>query len=778
MDNAIRTIAFTVTENGIEPSAPQYAGVQGDHNAARVAFTLAFAQSDPEYRYRIEYVDGAGAFDTTDLLTPSGGVVSCLLPCAWTSSGGTSEIRLVVSLLDETNQEELIVYSLAGRLKFDTREDGGAVIQDTLSQGLSGLIAEAGEATDAAGTAASAANLAASGANAAAGAANTAADLANTAASYANDMGVYAANAGQYAGGKADEASTAASAANTAAQNAQAVGDDLAEKRDSGYFTGPQGQKGEQGLQGNTGPQGPIGPQGPKGDKGDTGATGPQGPKGDTGPQGPQGLKGDTGPKGEDGTGVTILGSYATESALRQEHPTGNLGDSYLVDGDLYVWSQTESDWKNVGTIQGPKGDTGATGADGVSVTHSWSGTSLTVTSASGTSSADLKGPQGDIGDPGPQGPKGDKGDTGPQGPNVVDSATATTLLGLLKGDGSNIAEAVPGLDFDRVETVSNWDLATTPWVLYTSGPTATNAPPVSGGFPICGWCMVAESLNLDPTYYQIVLSRDMSSADSEPLFLYTRHGYAGISEPVWYAWKKFNPFTDADKALLATVEDKLPAMPMDYTINAGGANNNYAEVHAYTTYTNMLRTVNGTNISARNSLIPYASESCNLGTSAIKWNNVYASNVYQNGYRAWDSSSLPYETWTWTPKFTFALDSDTVSGTGGAKGQCVRIGKLVYCNFYIWVSSPFTAGSTSTSNWVYISDLPFTCTESVSVSIPYYTNANANSYLYLYGSIEANTKRFMLRGANNGGFQNYTRAMLAGKTDVRLSGSFCYQTA
>ena len=223
---------------------------------------------------------------------------------------------------------------------------------------------------------------------------------------------------------------------------------------------------------------------------------------------------------------------------------------------------------------------------------------------------------------------------------------------------------------------------------------------------------------------------------------------------------------------------EKLPAMPMDYTVSAGGANNNYAEVHAYTTYTNMLRTVNGTNISARNSLIPYASESCNLGTSAIKWNNVYASNVYQNGYRAWDLSTLPYETGEWTPKFTFALDSDTVSGTGGAKGQCVRIGKLVNCNFYIWVSSPFTAGSTSTSNWVYISDLPFTCTESVSVSIPYYTNANANSYLYLYGSIEANTKRFMLRGANNGGFQNYTRAMLAGKTDVRLSGSFCYQTA
>lgn len=499
-----------------------------------------------------------------------------------------------------------------------------------------------------------------------------------------------------------------------------------------GNVMGPQGPQGKTGPTGPTGPQGlqgEIGPQGPKGDRGDAGPAGVQGPQGETGPagptgpQGPKGDTGDTGPAGRTATieiGTVETGSPGTPAAVTN---SGSVNDAVL-------------------NFTIPQGQTGA------------------------------QGEKGDKGEPGPAGSQG------PQGPNVVDSATATTLLGLLKGDGSNIVEAVPGLDFDRVETVSDWDLATNPWVLYTSSPTAANAPPVSGGFPICGWCMVAESLNLDPTYYQIVLSRDMSSADSEPLFLYTRHGYAGISEPVWYAWKKFNPFTDADKALLATVEDKLPAMPMDYTINAGGANNNYAEVHAYTTYTNMLRTVNGTNISARNSLIPYASESCNLGASAIKWNNVYASNVYQNGYRAWDLSTLPYETWTWTPKFTFALDSDTVSGTGGAKGQCVRIGKLVYCNFYIWVSSPFTAGSTSTSNWVYISDLPFTCTESVSVSIPYYTNANANSYLYLYGSIEANTKRFMLRGANNGGFQNYTRAMLAGKTDVRLSGSFCYQTA
>lgn len=339
MADAIRTIAFTVTENGIEPSVPQYAGVQGDHNAAQVTFTLGFAQIDPDYRYRIEYVDGTGAFDTTEFLTPTQGVVSCLLPCAWTASGGTAEIRLVVSLLDETNREELIVYSLAGRLKFDTREDGGAVIQDTFSQGLSGLIAEAEEATDAAGTAASAANLAAGSANTAAGAANRAADLANTAASYANSAArnantaadyaksnaELAGNAGEYAWLKAREAEKATGYAKEAATAAFDIRADLIEKRDSGFFTGPRGlqgpsgAQGERGEQGIRGPQGELGPTGPQGERGAQGEPGesrgpkahkakparldrrgravlmarrPQGPKGETGPRGEQGPRG------------------------------------------------------------------------------------------------------------------------------------------------------------------------------------------------------------------------------------------------------------------------------------------------------------------------------------------------------------------------------------------------------------------------------------------------------------------------------------------------------
>jgi hypothetical protein len=152
------------------------------------------------------------------------------------------------------------------------------------------------------------------------------------------------------------------------------------------------------------------------------GRPGPEGPKGDPfryedfTPEQLEGLR------GADGTGVTILGSYDTQEDLNNAHPTGEVGDAYIVQGVLYVWSETDGKWIAVGNIQGPKGDRGEKGdpgeaftyADftpeqlaalkgekgdnGISATHSWDGTVLTVTSASGTTSADLQGKQGAAG--------------------------------------------------------------------------------------------------------------------------------------------------------------------------------------------------------------------------------------------------------------------------------------------------------------------------------------------------------------------------------------------
>lgn len=103
------------------------------------------------------------------------------------------------------------------------------------------------------------------------------------------------------------------------------------------------------------------------------------------------------GEKGEDGTGVTILGSFETENELISTHPVGSVGDSYLVNGYLYVWSATDNNWKNVGNIQGPKGDPGVS----PTITTSKSGkvTTVTIEDKNGTKTATIN--DGADGNPG-----------------------------------------------------------------------------------------------------------------------------------------------------------------------------------------------------------------------------------------------------------------------------------------------------------------------------------------------------------------------------------------
>lgn len=119
-------------------------------------------------------------------------------------------------------------------------------------------------------------------------------------------------------------------------------------------------------------------------------------------------LIGPQGKDGKDGTSFTILGSFNSEEELNEAHPTGKIGESYIINGSLYVWSETEGIWKNVGNVQGPQGERGPQGEQG----------------PPGEKGADgIQGPpgkdgiQGKDGEPGPQGEKGEKGDQGEQGP-------------------------------------------------------------------------------------------------------------------------------------------------------------------------------------------------------------------------------------------------------------------------------------------------------------------------------------------------------------------------
>lgn len=144
---------------------------------------------------------------------------------------------------------------------------------------------------------------------------------------------------------------------------------------------------------------GPSGSTGPTGSAGPTGATGPAGPTGPTGPQGTAGA---------DGAGLNILGTYNTFAELQTANPSGNNGDGYLVAGVLYVW--TNSQWTNVGNVQGPTGAAGPTGPTG----------------AAGTN-----GTNGSNGATGPTGPTGSTGATGATGAGATGATGATGPTGL-----------------------------------------------------------------------------------------------------------------------------------------------------------------------------------------------------------------------------------------------------------------------------------------------------------------------------------------------------------
>lgn len=226
---------------------------------------------------------------------------------------------------------------------------------------------------------------------------------------------------------------------------------------------------------------------------GPTGATGPIGAQGLLGETGPTGPEGATGPTGPAIVAVNILGSVADVGSLPV---SGNTNDAYVVlaDGDVYLWDDENSEWDNVGNIQGPTGATGATGATGDTgptgpeVTGPTGATGATGDTgptgpdgATGPTGPEVTGPTGATGDTGPTGPQGEvgatgaTGDTGPTGPTGPTGAQGTSIT--IKG-------AVP--TFDDLPSSGNtvndgYILETTDTLYIWDGTQWINAGPIQG---------------------------------------------------------------------------------------------------------------------------------------------------------------------------------------------------------------------------------------------------------------------------------------------------------
>ena len=141
------------------------------------------------------------------------------------------------------------------------------------------------------------------------------------------------------------------------------------------------------------------------------------------------------GPTGPRGKGLEIMGSYNSLDDLKKEHPVGKNGDTYIVNGELYIWDESTNDWVDVGNVKGPKGDTETfiigntiTGDEGTKaqVTDTKNGLEHTLEFTIPKGNKGDIGPQGDIG---PTGPKGDIGPTGPAGTFVTSPTSYDAVL-------------------------------------------------------------------------------------------------------------------------------------------------------------------------------------------------------------------------------------------------------------------------------------------------------------------------------------------------------------
>lgn len=159
---AVRTIKFTVAENGITPAVKQFGGVQGDHKSTKVLFEIGAslfsditAQADElggSAIYRIDGYDGEGGVARSETNPLTANEIPYYLEEWITRYGGTVRIVLVISLLKD-NTTEMELYSFPAILQLKNLPDGA----DTSGENYESMSTLSEVARDAADTAVQAA---------------------------------------------------------------------------------------------------------------------------------------------------------------------------------------------------------------------------------------------------------------------------------------------------------------------------------------------------------------------------------------------------------------------------------------------------------------------------------------------------------------------------------------------------------------------------------------------------------------------------------------------
>lgn len=155
----MRSIKYTITSTDITPKIEKYGGVQGDHNTTKLVFdvTDVYSSADTEKRFRIEYIDGSGIYNTSGHLTVysenAKRYVSFVLGKEITANGGSVQFNLLMISLDDENAENEILSSYPIRVYF-APSAASAYGSQTVKKGIDGLTITASEAAQRAESAA------------------------------------------------------------------------------------------------------------------------------------------------------------------------------------------------------------------------------------------------------------------------------------------------------------------------------------------------------------------------------------------------------------------------------------------------------------------------------------------------------------------------------------------------------------------------------------------------------------------------------------------------
>lgn len=128
---ALRTIDYTVSLNGISPATQQFGGVQGEHNATELKFTLKAdllasikAQAgENEVVYRFDVYDGAGGLTSTDSAPLTDSPPIYLLENKVSRMGGNVQVFLIITEIKD-GETQMDLYSFPAVLRLKEKQEG------------------------------------------------------------------------------------------------------------------------------------------------------------------------------------------------------------------------------------------------------------------------------------------------------------------------------------------------------------------------------------------------------------------------------------------------------------------------------------------------------------------------------------------------------------------------------------------------------------------------------------------------------------------------------